>query len=258
MDIREVSLYLAGKLPPHYNKTNPGRFKRKTKIAFPDYVDESHLDFIQKQSSQQEDLFFMVLDDIAKDFKEWDGYKQLINLLADLEVPEELLWILPKEQYTWSKFLKKVEEKFWSSYSTNDIGEYFEELCRDLLSHDGFINVKIAWSGGDGWIDITADKEVLIWSGTKKLISFVGQCKYKSTGNVSKEEVQQLLSPIEDDSDNMYQWLLFFTNSKYQPQAKNKLEKIQKGKLNVKAFYLDWDEILDVINRHPDLIKKYS
>ncbi|NVP18133.1 restriction endonuclease [Candidatus Gracilibacteria bacterium] len=258
MDIRKISLYLAGKLPPYYNQANPARFKRKVKEKFTNYIDDSQLDFIQKQSNQSEDLFFMILDDISKDYKDGEGYNSFINLLNDLEIPKEILGINEYGNYTWETFLNKVKSIYGNDFSTTDIGGYFEELCKELLIKDGFINVKVAGSGSDGGIDITADKEIFIGNNTKKLISFVGQCKYKSSGNVTKEEVNALLTPIINDTNNMFQGILFFTNQKYQPNAKQELENTQSSRINLKSFYLDGNEILDIINSHFDLIKKFS
>jgi hypothetical protein len=151
-----------------------------------------------------------------------------------------------------------LKKKYGDTPSNNEKWELFEAFCRDILSKDWFINIKIASCWADGGIDITADKEILIWKNTKKLISFFGQCKYKSSWNVTVKEVDELIKVIADDTNNMYQWILFLTNKKYQPKAKQLLEKTQANRLNIKSFYLDGDELLDIINLHEDLIQKYT
>ena len=32
----------------------------------------------------------------------------------------------------------------------------------------------------------------------------------------------------------------------------------KNSKINVKAFYLDWEEILDIVKKYPDLIEAYD
>ncbi len=262
MDIHKIALYLAGKLPSYYIKANPSRFIRLVNWKFPTYIEWNQLDFIQKQANQSEDLYFMILDDISKDASESDEInQQLMLLFSELDIPNTVLDIEENHtlwSYSWEKFNAKLHARYWLHPNTDQKGEIFQELCKDILLANNFINVRIAWPGADWWIDITADKEIVVWNNTVKLIRFVGQCKYKSTGKVSLTEVNELITPLTQDTNNMYQGVFFFTNSQYQPRAKNALEELESSRLNVKALYLQGDDILDIINANRNLENQYS
>jgi len=259
-------MYLAWKLPPYYGNSNLYAFtKALRKFAKEEYTNEEMTFILNQAKWIDEEVYFMVLDDLWKNTPEEKNElkksrEDIIQLLKSLWVNEEVLGIERKEEinYTWFDFTNKVKSIYWDKYSTIDIWWYFEKLCKELLIKDWFINVKIASSGSDWWIDITADKEILIWNNTKKLISFVWQCKYKSSWKVTKDEVNDLITPVINDTNNMYQWILFFTNQQYQPNAKQELENNQSSRVNLKSFYLDWDEILDIINNSPDIVEKFS
>ncbi|MEI6426215.1 MAG: restriction endonuclease [Candidatus Absconditabacteria bacterium] len=259
MDIRKIALYLSGKIPPNYEKYNRLEFMELLKGIFGYGYDQ--LDFYWKQAKEyEEEFYFMVLDLLySKSLKDENEKTKFSKLLEDLKLPSFILGVEEESgtPYTRDLFNEKLQSIYGDDPTNDDKGELFEELCKDILVADGFCNIKIAGRGGDGGIDITADKEILIGENTKKIISFIGQCKYKTSGNVTKQEVNDLISPIVSDSNNMYQGILFFTNRKYQPAAKAELEKTQSSRLNIKSFYLDGDEILDIINTNMQIQSKY-
>jgi len=265
MDIRKIALFLAGKLPPYYWNSNLYKFSKALKRLAPEEFSNDEILFIQQQAKNiDEEVYFMVLDDLWTNTidKREEGKiskQDIIEMLQKIWVPNEVLGVEESRniEISWDLFENKAKQIYWKSYSTTQMGEFFEKLCDNILQKNGFINVKVASIWPDWWIDITADKEVIVWTNTKKYISFFGQCKYKSSWNVSKKEVEDLIWVISGDTDNFYQWLLFFTNKKYVASAKKLLDQLEKNRLNIKAFYLDWDEILDIVKKYPDLIKKY-
>jgi hypothetical protein len=259
MDIRKIALHLAGKLPPNYTTPNPSRFVRKVWIDFPDFIKESQLNFVQKQSSQSEDLYFMILDDIYRDNHEWDQLILYKKLLKELDVPLNLLWEVEKWKYTWKDYQNKLTKTFWSTPNKDEKWDLFEELCIDILKIIwGFTDVKSIWRWSDWWIDITAKKIIKLWDNTNMYLWFFGQCKYKTDKNVQDSEIARLTTTISNDSVQKYQGVFFFTNSSYAPNAKETLDNINHSTSNRKCFWLDGNDILDIINSNPDLIEKYS
>jgi len=257
MDIRKISLYLSGKLPPHYIFSNQGRFRRVVKKYFPEFIEDTQLNFIEKQSQQSEDLFFMVLDDIYKDF--WES-KEFIELLWDLEIPDELykkiriFW-----KYTWDNFTNLLKSRYWHTPNTNQKWELFEELCFDILRIVWwFKNVKKASAWWDWWIDVTAEYRLPIWTNTDIKLWFFWQAKYKSNWNVQESEINRLTTTISNDTDQKYQGIFYFTNKEFAPKAREALENISHWISNRKCFWLDWNEILDIISENDELFKKYS
>lgn len=266
LDIRQIALYLSGKLPPYYGDSNLRSFTKQLRIFAPQEFTNDEMLFIQQQARNiDEDIYFTVLDDLwqeAKDTLEPNkkSKQDIIQLIQNLWVPKELIGLqnIIIEEYTWDTYKQLLTQRYWTNPSNNDKWELFEELCRDILSKDWFINIKVASRWADGGVDITADKEILIWKNTKKFISFFWQCKYKTTGNVSKDEVNALITPIINDTNNMYQWILFLTNQKYNSNAKEILDNTQSSRANIKSFYLNGDELLDIINNYQDLQEKYN
>jgi len=254
MEIKKIALHLSGKHPPNYSKISRLHFFEKLESEYG--IDTTKATFWWEQANKYEEEFYtLVLEYLYS--KAWEDLVQLqrINDFIDS------FWFdedITKPVYDWSKFENLLKNKYGDSPTNNDKWELFEQLCRDILIRDGFTNVNIASRGADWWVDITADKEILIWLNTKKSISFFWQCKYKTSSNVSKEEVEQLTWPIIKDTNNNYQWLIFMTNTDYMPNAKAELDSLDNSRANMKSLYLNWSDLLDIINNHLDLMKAYS
>lgn len=267
MDIRKIALYLAGKLPPYYIKSNPWRFSRLVKIKFPAYVESEQLDFIQKNSIQTEELYFIVLDDIYKDYNAWEWYEVFLELLKELNIPEQV-WtnnetIQPINSWTWTynwdKFTKKIKSTYGSRPTTIEKWILFQSLCYDILHTIwGFSNIHVSSPWADWGIDITADKKIELWDNTYVSIWFFGQAKYKTNWNISKNEITTLLSPINKDKTNKYQCVFYFTNRDYAPGATLELSDIDWWNTNRKCFWLNGDQMLDIINSNKALEEKYT
>lgn len=147
MDIRKVAMFLAWKLPPHYLTPNQARFRRVTKNIFPEYVEDSQLDFIEKQSKQTEDLFFMVLDDIYKDF--WKS-KEVLELFKKLEITNDILWIEENNK------LELKEYKDEDDFTKNFLLDFFRKLW--------FSDVKFTHGRKEYWKDIIMRKKDELWN----------------------------------------------------------------------------------------------
>ncbi len=259
MDIRKISLYLSGKLPPYHNKANFWRFRRIFKQDFPEYIDDTQIEFIQKQWAQTEDFFFMILDDIQKDYKEWSWFDDFVNSLIKLEIPYEILWVSEAKEYTWNMYNAFLHKTYWEKPSTNQKWELFERLCFDILQIVGwFTNVKKAWDWWDWGIDITSEYKFPVWTNTSFILWFFWQAKYKTRGNISEAEINRLTTTISNDTNQKYQWVFYFTNTFYAPKAREALENISHWTSNRKSFRLDWDEILQIISKNDELMKKYT
>lgn len=94
--IKEISLYLSGKLPPYYWTSNIWRFRRKVLDLFPTIYDEKEFDFINtmynnQKNSTSDAFYFWIIDDLYKELKDKKELKSnFIQLLLDLEIPKEL------------------------------------------------------------------------------------------------------------------------------------------------------------------------
>lgn len=266
MDIRKIALYLAWKLPPYYGESNVYAFsKRLLKFAPKEFTREEML-FVQQQAKNiDEEVYFMVLDDLWKNTpekqEEWKKSRtDILVLLRDLWVKDEILWLKwTQNNYTWEMFDKLLHNKFWNNPTTNNKWDLFEALCFDILQIVGwFKNVKKASAWADGWIDITAEFKLPIWINTDIRLGFFWQAKYKSSWNVQVTEVNILTTTISNDTQQKYQWVFYFTNSEYAPNAREALDNISHSTSNRKCFWLDGNDILKVVSENPELYNKYS
>lgn len=259
MDIRKIALFLSGKIAPDYTKYSRLEFYEHLKEIYGFWFDQ--LDFYWKQAKEyEEELYFLVLDYLysksSKDISERSKFDLLLKKIEFNDTP-----IIEKQgeswewNYTWKDFSQKIIEKYgdWNY----DKGELFEELCEDILKTSGFVNTNISSRWTDWWVDISWDKEIFIWSGVKKLLRFVWQCKYKEKWAVSLKEAEELTWLLTRENADTYQWALFFTNTKYQSRALSTLNWTKKSKLNIETFILDGNEILDIINSTKEIFDKY-
>lgn len=95
MDIRQIALYLAGKLPPYYGESNLYRFSKKLKNFAPEQFTNNEMQFIQNQAKGvDEDVYFMILDDLHNELiVSVEGAKTMSDfykLLEELWVPSVL------------------------------------------------------------------------------------------------------------------------------------------------------------------------
>jgi hypothetical protein len=67
MDIRQIALYLAGKLPPYYGNSNLRSFTKVLRIFAPEEFTNEEMLFIQQQAkNNDEEVYFMILDDLRE------------------------------------------------------------------------------------------------------------------------------------------------------------------------------------------------
>lgn len=266
MDIRKIAMYLAGKLPPYYGASNLRTFTKKLKLFASEEFTNDEMLFIQQQAKNvDEEVYFMVLDDLRKDATDvqelWKKSKNdIIDLLKDIGVPQEILGIFEEnEQYTWEMYEDLLQEKYGKSPTTIQKWDLFEKLCFDILRIEWwFTNVKKASSGADWWIDITAEYILPLGSNTDIKLWFFGQAKYKTSGDVQTKEVNILTTTISNDIAKKYQWVFYFTNKEYAPNAREALDNISYGTSNRKCFWLDGDDILRIVTNNKELFKKYT
>lgn len=270
MDIRKISMFLAWKLPPYYNnrESNLYAFKKflSSKISNTEYTTEEMNFILQQAKNKDEDVYFMVLDDLWNNVLDKSeelkiSKNDFIRLLIDFWIPNEVLDIEKKEEvkYTWADFDKLLIKKYWDTPTTNNKWDLFEELCFDILKIVWwFTNVKKASAWADWWIDITANFRLPIWSNTDIKLWFFWQSKYKSIWKVQVDEVNILTTTISNDTAQKYQWVFYFTNSEYAPKAREALDNISHSTSNRKCFWLDWNDILRVISENKELYKKYK
>jgi hypothetical protein len=260
-------MFLAWKLPPYYWSSNIYAFtKALRKFAKEEYTNDE-MNFIQQQAKWiDEEVYFMVLDDLWKNILdekiEWKKSRDdIIELLRWLWVNDEVLGIEEEKEsnYTWDDFEKLLIKKYWNKPTTNNKWDLFEELCFDILKIVWwFTNVKKASAWADGWIDITADFRLPIWSNTEIKMGFFWQAKYKSSWNVQAKEVNILTTTISNDTAQKYQWIFYFTNKEYTPNSRMALDNISHSTSNRKCFWLDWSDILRVVSENKELYKKYT
>ncbi len=135
MDIRKIALFLAWKLPPYYGSSNLYAFTKALRnLAREEYTNEE-MTFIQQQAKWvDEEVYFMVLDDLWNNAVEtkitWKISKEdIIDLLIDLWVSYEILWIKKEDTSTqktiwwitpfddtWfirKGILNEISSKFW-------------------------------------------------------------------------------------------------------------------------------------------------
>lgn len=260
-------MFLAWKLPPYYGSSNLYAFTKALRNFAKEEFTNDEMTFIQNQAKWvDEEVYFMVLDDLWKTTPEeqidWKkSRKDIIELLKSLWVNDEVLGIEGKEEkkYTWSDFDELLIKKYWTTPTTNNKWDLFEELCFDILKIVWwFTNVKKASAWADWWIDITADFRLPIWSNTDIKLWFFWQSKYKTSWNVQVDEVNILTTTISNDTAQKYQWVFYFTNKEYAPKAREALDNISHSTSNRKCFWLDWNDILRIISENKELYKKYK
>ena len=259
MDIRKIALYLSGKIGPDYKKYSRLEFYDHLKNIYGFWFDQ--LDFYWKQSKEyEEELYFLVLEYLySKNLKDESEKSKFELLLKEIKFDDNPIIQKQDESWKWDYSWKDFSQKIIEDYGdwNYDKGELFEELCEDILKNSGFINTNISSRWTDGGVDISWDKEIFIWTGVKKLLRFVWQCKYKGNWSVSLKEAEELTSLLTRENSDTYQWALFFTNTKYQSRALSMLNWTKKSKINIETFILDWNEILDIINSNQEIFDKY-
>ncbi len=71
MDVKKISLFLSGKLPPYYGDSNLVRFQRVVSRDFNELYNLNDLDLFLKQSNWIEEKFFQnILEDLFLEFNE--------------------------------------------------------------------------------------------------------------------------------------------------------------------------------------------
>ncbi len=261
MDVRKIALYLSWRLPPHYGNSQKLFFIRQLKDLAKEYYTNEELTFIDQQTRQDDEKFFIEILEDQKRTSE-DNFN---NLIEKLNLPPEVIdsnlgkiienW---KWDYTWNDFEMKITETYWKNPSNIDKWELFWKLSTDILEKIGkFINVHSVWAWSDGWIDLTASNIIRLGDNTQIEFWWFWQCKYKEKWNVPWTDISRLVQTISDDVGWMYQFVYFFTNKDYVPWARKSLEAINHNNSNRKCFWFNGDNLLDIINSHKEIYIKY-
>jgi len=146
--IKEISLYLAGKLPPYYWTSNIWRFRRKILELFSTIYDEKEFDFIKtmydnQKNSTIDNFYFLIIDDLYKESKDKKELKSnFIKLLLDLEIPKELYdlkeWDVNMKEQLRNQ-IDKLEDIKRYSFSRNKHLSLVEET-KQILSWINWID----------------------------------------------------------------------------------------------------------------------
>lgn len=134
MDIKKISLFLSGKLPPYYGDSNLVRFQRVVSRDFNELYNLTDLDLFLKQSNWIEEKFFQnILDDLYLEFSNDesrfnDFLKKVIN---NQDFINELFSNSEKQNLSeiWNKL--KDELKAITKWKTD--AKKFEGYCEKLI-----------------------------------------------------------------------------------------------------------------------------
>lgn len=134
MDVKKISLFLSGKLPPYYGDSNLVRFQRVVSRDFNELYNLNDLDLFLKQSNWIEEKFFQnILDDLYIEFSNDesrfnDFLKKVIN---NQDFINELFSNSEKQNLSeiWNKL--KEELKTITEWKTD--AKKFEDYCEKLI-----------------------------------------------------------------------------------------------------------------------------
>lgn len=164
MDIRKIAMFLAWRLPPYYNnrESNLYAFKKflNNNISRTEYTTDEMNFILQQAKNKDEDVYFMVLDDLWNNVIEKSeelkiNKSEFIKLLIEFWIPKEVLGIEEKEEEnklksktiwwitpfddTWfirKEILNEISSKFWY---------WVQEVKMDKDSSWNFLWDSIKW-----------------------------------------------------------------------------------------------------------------
>ncbi len=134
MDVKKISLFLSGKLPPYYGDSNLVRFQRVVSRDFNELYNLNDLDLFLKQSNWIEEKFFQnILDDLYIEFSNDesrfnDFLKKVIN---NQDFINELF--SNSEKQNLSEIWNKLKEELKTITGWKKDAKKFEDYCEKLI-----------------------------------------------------------------------------------------------------------------------------
>lgn len=133
----------------------------------------------------------------------------------------------------------------------------FQDLCADLLTAEGFINVYAGGEGPDRGRDVSAEEDIFSHSGFVERVKWVVQCKHYADSNqpVRATEIAEIQDYLEEHGAD---GLFIITDTVLTASAVSKIEKFNQTK---RHSYRDrfWDnrELVNKLIKNEDILIKY-
>ncbi len=134
MDIKKISLFLSGKLPPYYGDSNLVRFQRVLSRDFNELYNLSDLDLFLKQSNWIEEKFFQnILDDLYLEFS--DDESRFHNFLKKIINNQDFIneIFLDSQKQNLAEIWNLLKEELKTIKKWNTDAKKFEDYCEKLI-----------------------------------------------------------------------------------------------------------------------------
>lgn len=131
--------------------------------------------------------------------------------------------------------------------------ERFEQLCSDIMSSEGFYNIRRMGGSGDRGRDITAQKQTQLFFGSKETQNWIIQCKRLVKTNLSIDDLSSELNKVRMHKIDYY--LVILSNT-LKPNVVDWIDGIRKD-FPFKILVNDIDWLESQLKREPSLYKFY-
>lgn len=131
--------------------------------------------------------------------------------------------------------------------------ERFEQLCTEILSGEGFYNIRRLGGAGDRGRDILAQKQMQLLYGSKETQSWVIQCKRHVSRSLTTADIGEELNKVRMHSPDYYAIILTNTLS---PNVHDWLEGV-KNQYPFKILVFDIDWLEGQLKRQPGLYRRF-
>ncbi len=133
MDIKKISLFLSGKLPPYYGDSNLTRFQRIVSKEFNELYTLNDLNLFLKQSKGIEEKFFInILEDIYQENLNTNRFNDFLNkIIINKDFLNELLNI-----NSWNSIIEiweNLKKELLNINEWKDDSKKFESFCEKLI-----------------------------------------------------------------------------------------------------------------------------
>lgn len=274
-NIRKLSMFLAGVMPYYWEKLNKFHFKKN----FIGFISKEELKDIEESSKDDEDMFFITLNELGLNNKIEDFLKKIKPILENLkkEIPNEIIennTIIKLNKFNIEKDinnnLKKIKSDFLNKYkdkikelesSLNNKNNWnnYESIIEEFLLKSSYIE---KWFSKEFKFEYSWQKIDRLLKLNKNFLNkkhedawFIAiEVKYKQDkkwkwADFWLNEVPQFESYMNQLSKfNISKYWLLITSSKIKTGVKKKLETILENlNSNNQSFYLwliTWNEIL--------------
>lgn len=129
----------------------------------------------------------------------------------------------------------------------------FEQLCTDIISNEGFYNIRRMGGSGDRGRDILAQKQTQLFFGSKETQNWIVQCKRLVKTNLSIDELSSELNKVRMHQIDYY--LIILSNT-LKPNLVDWIDGIRKD-YHFKIIINDIDWLESQLKREPSLYKYY-